>query len=484
VHPETTPPVKPATVAVSRGDVRQVVVAPGQLIGTREVMLTMSASGVLTEWNVRPGQWAREGDALARLGNLEQLEVEVTQARIALAEAQQALDNLYTIAHMEGALALLGVEAAQRALEDLNSPELREAQALQAIAEAEKSVENAERIYQLTQSTASQADIDAAFAQVVLAEDNLSKAEERYKPFADKPEDNLTRANLLAKLSASRQAFEQAVRSYNAMTGTAGKTEQAVAAAELATAQANLAEAHREWERIQAGPTPGEIMFAEAELTVEQARYDSLVDGNDPEELAEAENNLSLALTTLTIAEKRLAGAELRAPFDGIILDVLARQGESVLAGQSLILLADPTALEVRVTVIEEDLPLVEIGQAAELYFDAQPDATTFGQVLRIVSKRVAGEDRPLYHVFLSIDEPVAKVVSGMTVDTAIIVAEANNVLRLPRSVVRAGSDDTAQINGWSGGEVIERLIKIGMRGDVFVEILEGVQEGDEVVGE
>jgi HlyD family secretion protein len=443
----------------------------------------MPAGGVLAEWNVRPGQWVREGDVLARLGNLEQLEVEVKQARIALAEAQHALDNLYTSAQLEDALALLDVEAAQRALEDLNSPELREAQALEASAEAEKAVENAERIYQLTQSTASQADIDAAFAQVVLAEDNLSKAEERYKPFADKPEDNLTRANLLAKLSASRQAYEQAVRSYNAMTGTANKTEQSVAAAELATAQANLAEAHREWERIQAGPTPGEIGLAEAELAAAQARYDSLIDGIDPDKLTQTENNLSLALTTLTIAEERLAGAELRAPFDGIILDVQVLQGESVMAGQSLILLADPSALEVRVTVIEEDLPLVEVGQTAELYFDAQPDATTFGQVLRIVPKRVVGEDRPLYHVFLSINEPVAKVVSGMTVDTAIIVAEVNNILRLPRSVVRAGSDDTAQINVWSGGEIIEMFIKIGLRGDVFVEILEGLQEGDEVVG-
>jgi multidrug resistance efflux pump len=51
------------------------------------------------------------------------------------------------------------------------------------------------------------------------------------------------------------------------------------------------------------------------------------------------------------------------APFDGVVLDVMIRQGESALAGQSLMLLADPKALEIQATVIEEDLPLVAVGQ-------------------------------------------------------------------------------------------------------------------------
>ena len=79
----------------------------------------------------------------------------------------------------------------------------------------------------------------------------------------------------------------------------------------------------------------------------------------------------------------------------------MARPGETVAAGMNLILLADPTALEVRTTVIEEDLPLVQVGQPAELFFDAQPDAAVEGRVARIVPQRVRGENRPLYHVYI-----------------------------------------------------------------------------------
>jgi HlyD family secretion protein len=482
--PDPQPVGKPVTVAVSRGDVRQVVVAPGQLIGTREVMLTLPASGVLSGLTAEPGKQVEAGEVLARLGNIKALELEAAQARIDLAEAEQALDDLYANAQMNQAQALLELEAARRALDELNAPELRQAQAVARVAEAEKAVRDAERIAQFTRSTAGQADIDAARAQVILAEDNLKKAEERFTPYANKPEDNLTRANLLADLAASRQVYEQAVRKYNAMTAAASEIEQNVADAELAAAQVSLSEAQRELQQVQAGPTTGQIMLVEAQLAAKQAGYESLRDGIPPDALTQAENRVSLASAELALLEDKLADAELRAPFDGIVLEVLAREGESILAGQSLILLADPSALEVRVTVIEEDLPLVEIGQTAELFFDAQPEEIATGHVARIVPDRVAGEDRPLYYVFLSLDQPVEKVVSGMTVDSAIVVAQALDVLRLPRAVVRAGSEDNARIQVWDNGEVVDIMVKVGLRGDIFVEILEGVDLGDEVVGE
>jgi macrolide-specific efflux system membrane fusion protein len=172
------------------------------------------------------------------------------------------------------------------------------------------------------------------------------------------------------------------------------------------------------------------------------------------------------------------------APFDGVILDVMIRQGESVLAGQSLMLLANPKALEVQATVIEEDLPLVAVGQRVELFFDAQPELATPGHVSRIVPQRVPHEDRPLYHVYMTLDEPVEGVVAGMTADAAIIIAEAKNVLRLPRAIVRAGSGDTAQVQVWANGQASERTVRLGLRSNIYVEILAGLREGEEVIGQ
>ena len=183
-------------------------------------------------------------------------------------------------------------------------------------------------------------------------------------------------------------------------------------------------------------------------------------------------------------AEADLASASLVAPFDGVVLDVTARPGETVSPGMGFMLLANPSAVEVRTTVIEEDLPLVQVGQAVELFFDAQPDAALEERVVRIVPRRVPGENRPLYHVYISLDKPPEGVVSGMTADASIIVAQRSDVLRLPRAVVRGPSGGTARVKVWANGQLEPRTVKVGLRGDVNVEIVEGLSEGDMVVAE
>jgi RND family efflux transporter MFP subunit len=184
-------------------------------------------------------------------------------------------------------------------------------------------------------------------------------------------------------------------------------------------------------------------------------------------------------------AEANLAQTVIRAPFDGVVLDVFARPGEQLPAGANLALLTDPRLGEVRTTVIEEDLSLVTTGQAAEIYFDARPDLVVNGAVARIVPQRVAGEARPLYHVYLSLDEPLPQgVYPGMTADASLRIAGAGDVLRLPRALVAARSDGTATVEVWEDGRAVPREITTGLRGDVYLAVLAGLAEGEEVVGE
>jgi hypothetical protein len=164
---------------------------------------------------------------------------------------------------------------------------------------------------------------------------------------------------------------------------------------------------------------------------------------------------------------------------------VLARPGEQVSAGANLVLLTDPALGEVRTTVIEEDVSLVEIGQPAEIYFDARPGVVVNGAVTRIVPQRVAGEARPLYHVYLNLDDPLPEgVYPGMTADASLVINSAEDVLRLPRALVAARSDGTATVSVWENGRVVSRDITVGLRGDVYIVVLDGLAEGDEVVGE
>ncbi|MCA9983024.1 MAG: HlyD family efflux transporter periplasmic adaptor subunit [Anaerolineales bacterium] len=184
-------------------------------------------------------------------------------------------------------------------------------------------------------------------------------------------------------------------------------------------------------------------------------------------------------------AQADLDATVLRAPFAGVVLEVLATAGEAVGPGTNLVLLADPGQGEVRTTVIEEDLADVELGQTAELFFDARPDLAIRGRVDRLVPQRVTGEARPLYHVYIALDEALpAGVYPGMTVDASIIIAAEPDTIRLPRTLVRPRSDGTATVTLWQNGQQLEQEIGVGLRGDVFVAILSGLQPGDEVVAE
>jgi RND family efflux transporter MFP subunit len=233
------------------------------------------------------------------------------------------------------------------------------------------------------------------------------------------------------------------------------------------------------------------VQIAEAEVTsIQNQRW------ANSQDVAAAEINLQraqMALKELTVdpllewdieqAQADLDAATLIAPFDGVVVEVLVRQGESVTAGQELVVIADVSQGELLATVVEEDLPLVKPGQEVEVYFDAAPDVTVTGVVERIVPQRTEG-DRALYPVYTKIEELPSNILPGMTADAIITIDKRENVLQLPRAVVRAGEGNSAIVQVWNGRAEETRTIEIGLRGDLYVEIVSGLEEGEQVVGQ
>jgi RND family efflux transporter MFP subunit len=184
-------------------------------------------------------------------------------------------------------------------------------------------------------------------------------------------------------------------------------------------------------------------------------------------------------------AQAALDAAAIRAPVDGQVQEVHLDAGALVTRGQAIISLTNPRLLEASTTVIEEDLPLVQIGQKANLFFDAAPDAEITGTVDRIVPERTPGSDRPLYTVYITIDGPLPDgLLPGMNAEGSIIIDRREGVLILPRAVVQARSDGSAEIEVWTGSAIEKRTVQVGLRGDVYVEILSGLSEGDQVVAQ
>ena len=198
-------------------------------------------------------------------------------------------------------------------------------------------------------------------------------------------------------------------------------------------------------------------------------------------DITNADSELALALAKYDAAEAILESLEIKAPFDGVVFAVNAQVGETYPAETTLFTIGDPQALEVIASVTEEDYPLLSRGQLVEIYFDARPDAVVQGKVERIIPKRIEG-DRPLYNIYITLNEIPTGLADGMTADTAITIAQSKGVLCLPRAVVRASSGNTTTVKIWDGAQEVSTQIKIGLRGDTYVEIVSGLSEGDQVV--
>jgi RND family efflux transporter MFP subunit len=225
--------------------------------------------------------------------------------------------------------------------------------------------------------------------------------------------------------------------------------------ASLTTAKENLKQLESKLSWYTSKPTENDIVAADSELALAQAKYDA--------------------------AKAVMASLEIKAPFDGIVFAVSAEAGQTYQAETPLFTIGDPKALEVMANVTEEDYPLISIGQNVEVFFDARSDVTVQGKVERIIPKRIEG-DRPLYDIYISLDEVPDGLADGMTSDTAITIAKHEAVLCLPRAIVRASGGDTTTVKVWNGAEETTKEIKLGLRGDTYIEIVSGLNEGEQVV--
>jgi len=417
------PTPAPQTVPVTRGDVQQTVSAPGQLVTTLQVDLAVEAGGTLEELLVRPGDSVQQGDVLARL-ETEPLEQALAQAEIDLRLVQLELGQV-----REGP---------------------------------------------------SEAEIAAAEAAVRDARVNLQSAWQRYETQRNSGTDHQVRA---AEVTYDWYVgyYQQKKAEFEA--GRLSQTEHDYAMNEMLKAEGRLNEALAQ-SQIEDATSANQVDQARNALYQAEEHLELLRSEPLTETLIQAEVRVDQALLAREQARAELDAAVLRAPFDGVVVAVHAAPGDQIAAGRDVVTLLDPTAVEAKVTVIEEDLPLIEAGQPVELFFDASPDAQVQGLVARIVPQRESVSDRPLYPVYIALDALPDGLYPGMTVDAAIVIAGRSGVLQLPRALVRARSDGTAEVEVWADGRIETRPVQVGLRGDVYVEILDGLREGEQVVGQ
>lgn len=448
--------------------------ATGIVRSNQSAMLTWQTSGTVEKVNFHVGDRVKQGDLLASLAKTS-LPQNVILAQADLVSAQKALDDLLN-SKLQQAQALQAVESIQRSLDDLLNSDLQQAQALKAIADAEKSVEFFETRLRNVQSTASQADIDAAEAQVVLAKDALDRAQKAFEPYANKPENNITRANLQSKLASAQQQYDFAVRNYNSLLSTGTQIDIAVAQADLATAKAQLEEAKRNYERVKDGPNPADVALLEAQLEDAKRDYDRIKDGPDPDDIAVAEARVAAAKATAS-------QASITAPFDGVLTMVEVMPGDQVNPGMFAFRIDDISKLLVDVEVSEVDINQVKVGQDVVMTFDAILAKEYHGKVTEVSPVGNKTQGVVSFKVTLELLDADKDIKPGMTSAVNIVINQLEETLLIPNRAVRVVDGARAVYVLKNDGSIQKVNITLGASSDTLSQVIDGdLKAGDKII--
>jgi multidrug efflux pump subunit AcrA (membrane-fusion protein) len=183
--------------------------------------------------------------------------------------------------------------------------------------------------------------------------------------------------------------------------------------------------------------------------------------------------------------EVRLTYTEIYAPVDGIVSEVTAQEGETMVAGlqvANLVTVLDPTRLEMWIYVDETDIGKVQLGQAVEYYVDTFPNRTFYGRIDQIYPQPVVKDNIVYYLAIVRVSpEDAVSLKPEMTTHVRVVFSEKEDILIAPNAAVKfeRGKQMVYRVTGPNKVEKVD--VAIGIRGEENTEILSGAREHDEV---
>ena len=194
----------------------------------------------------------------------------------------------------------------------------------------------------------------------------------------------------------------------------------------------------------------------------------------------------NLGVPESRIREVRESGANLRtldwpSPATGDVIDKRIINGQRVMAGDELYRIADHSQLWVIADIAEDDLSAISMGTRASVTFRAYPTRPVEG-VVTFIYPELRVETRTA-RVRIEIPNPEGRLKVDMYADVIFSVgADDKPVVAVPHSsVIDSGTRQVVLVDKGEG-RFEPRAVKLGRRGDGYVEIVEGVSEGEQVV--
>ena len=348
-------------------------------------------------------------------------------------------------------------------------------------------------------STQSQADVVAQQAAVNSAEADAAAAEEGYKAGQDNVS---TLEATLNKTKADLDRYDADFKRGEALYkgGLIPKSDYEQRLALIEGQKAAIAE------------DQSRIVQAKAQLAQLNAQYQSM-----QKKIAQAQAGLN---RTDDILKKH----ETVAPIDGLVTYLPVRVGETVVPGvqnsaaSTIMTIADMSIVTAEVKIDETDIVNIKLGQPAEITVDAIPNKTFTGHVIEIGNTAIlrstglaastsstSSQEAKDFKVVVAMDNPPDEIRPGLSSATKITTATRKNVTAIPiqaltsrtkgdlipdkdkplnpdPATVKANKEEYQGVFVVAGTKVEFRKVETGITGATEIEVLSGLNPGDEIV--
>jgi HlyD family secretion protein len=292
------------------------------------------------------------------------------------------------------------------------------------------------------------------------------------------------------------------------------------ARANVERARATLEDTRQKFERAK--ELSAQQLLPAADLETARANFDGAKAGIEGAQAA-----VEQAAAGLKQSEVDLRHTVIKAPIDGVVIarnvDVGQTVAASLQAPTLFVIANDLTQMQVNASIDEADVGRVKAGQEVTFRVDAHPERTFRGEVAQVRLQPTTNQNVVTYSTIVNVPNPKQLLMPGMTASVSIIVERRDDVLRVPAAALRfrpaggsaerparapsagGGTGQRQRGSGGGGGAGRERgdrddggrsatvhmpgpkgpepkKIVVGATDGQFVEVKEGLAEGDLVV--
>ncbi len=227
-----------------------------------------------------------------------------------------------------------------------------------------------------------------------------------------------------------------------------------------------------------------------AQLQNYQAIYErskklAAVGGQSAQQLETDRTNYLVAQSNYDNYASQLEYFVIKSPVDGMVIGKPTPAGQTVAQGisspQVIMTIADMSKMQIKVLVDETDIGKVKVGQNVVFTVDSYADRNFNGKVTSISRSATTSSNVIYYPVYVDVDSADGLLYPTMTARVNIQTGESHNTLILPLSAVKEEKGQK-YVKVLANGLIQQVNVQTGISDDTNVEIISGLQEGDQVV--